>query len=394
MTIIYHNKNVTKPKARIARQSGVVLIVVTMVVALLTIMLAAMMEDQQMLLRRTANQKVAEQAYQYAQGLNAWAASVLHEDKDRAVDYLGENWAKLGRKLDEEDEFEQADQSFSLQSSINNNNLRDSEDKMVTIDFGQEGLEVTIEDLQGKYNLNNLSSSNKAYVNQQKRVLLNLLGILEIGDFDERNQMVEGLIDWMDGNKERLANGFESIDYQASTVPYFASDQAMTSLGEIKYIKGFKAEYIRKLKPYVTILPIDNAGLNLNTVSAEVLSSISSTPVTDTSGVSLFLSQRDDPLFLGFQQNDIQHAETAIIQTSITGAPIVQGMMQVNSQFFQINSRVELGDFIVCLQSMVLREGGAASSDLSSAKVVEFGRASSSSCNSQEDSDDEFISET
>jgi len=31
-------------------------------------------------------------------------------------------------------------------------------------------------------------------------------------------------------------------------------------------------------------------------------------------------------------------------------------MMQINSQFFQVNTKVTLGDYVYCMQSVVLRE--------------------------------------
>ena len=60
------------------RQTGVVLVVVVAAVVMLLILLATMIEDQHILIRRIANQKVSEQGFQYAQGVNAWAARVLH----------------------------------------------------------------------------------------------------------------------------------------------------------------------------------------------------------------------------------------------------------------------------------------------------------------------------
>lgn len=221
---------------QLRKQDGVILVVVMLLVSLIMILLAVMVEDQHVMIQRTANQKVSEQGYHYSEGLNAWASRVLTDDANRQVDHSQELWATFGRpKPDPETD----EGGFSLDSSIND---AEEEENEATIDFGIDGLEVVIDDLQGKYNLNNLSNPNKAYVNSQKRILLNLLGILELGDFQERNTMIDSLLDWVDENDERLASGFESGEYQSKDTPYLAADQALTSIGELAYVEGFDRE--------------------------------------------------------------------------------------------------------------------------------------------------------
>jgi len=122
----------------------------------------------------------------------------------------------------------------------------------------------------------------------------------------------------------------------------------------LRFVEGFTQEVINKLRPYVAVLPVENAKININTTTAEVLSSLSSATIADTASVSGFLAQRLEPGFQGYSQ--IQGAETAIIGVSTTNAQAVQGMMQVNSQFFQINAKVTLGDNVFCMESLVLRE--------------------------------------
>ena len=73
------------------KQTGVVLVVVVLAVALMATLMAFMVEDQHLFIRKVANQRVAEQGFQYASGMNAWAFRVLNEDGNPQVDYLGEN---------------------------------------------------------------------------------------------------------------------------------------------------------------------------------------------------------------------------------------------------------------------------------------------------------------
>jgi general secretion pathway protein K len=319
-------------------------------VTLLTIMI----EDQHIFIRRLGNQKVAEQGYQYSQGLNAWAERVLNDDDNRTIDHLGEKWAKFGRPEEDDNGEDGETESFSLDRSTAAAEQEDKEEKEATIDFGIDGLEVSIDDLQGRYNLNNLAVKEPQAANGQKRIFLNLLGLLEIGEFDQRDRLHGALVDWIDENDLSGPNGFESGDYGSKRVPYFAADQKLTSIGELRFVEGFTEDVINTLRPFVTVLPVENAKININTTTVEVLASLNGATVTDTSSVAGFLATRLDPDFQGFSQ--ITDAGTAIIAASVVPSQAIAGMMQVNSQFFQINAKVTLGSSVFCMETLVLRE--------------------------------------
>ncbi len=344
--------------AKHKRQGGVVLIVVVLAIVLMVTLLAIMIEDQHIFIRRLGNQKVAEQGYQYSQGLNAWAERVLHDDANRTIDHLGEKWAKFGRPEEDGNGEDGESESFSLDRSTVAAEQEGKDEKEATIDFGIDGLEVSIDDLQGRYNLNNLAVKEPQAANGQKRIFLNLLGLLEIGEFDQRDRLHGALVDWIDENDLSGPNGFESGDYGSKRVPYFAADQKLTSIGELRFVEGFTEDVINTLRPFVTVLPVENAKININTTTAEVLASLNGATVTDTSSVAGFLARRLDPDFQGFSQ--ITDAETAIIGASVVPSQAIAGMMQVNSQFFQINAKVTLGSSVFCMESLVLRESASA----------------------------------
>jgi len=172
----------------------------------------------------------------------------------------------------------------------------------------------------------------------------------------------------------------ESGTYQVKSTPYYASDQKLSSLGELRFVEGYTIDIINKIKPYVTVLPIENAKLNINTVSAEVLSSISQAPVSDIGPVIAFLSTREQEAFLGFSAGDIEAAKTAIIGVNAVAALPANNMMQVNSQFFQINTKVLLGDFQFCMKTVMMR-GNASADSNSSNKVTELSREYDTLCN-------------
>lgn len=349
-TIRIRNSTFQVPK----KQQGLVMLMVVGVVVLMITLLALMLEDQHILIRQIGNQRVVEQSQQYSHGLNAWAMRVLHEDANRQIDHSQEKWAKFGRPQPENEEDEN---SFSLDSTLPRGQEEEEEDPK--IDFGLDTLTVSIDDLQGRYNLNNLvDSGSKAKPKlDQKQIFINLLQILEIGEFQEdREELYASLVDWLDENDTSAGRGAESGDYQIKSTPYFAGDQPLSNIGELKYIKGFSRKNISKLRPYVTVLPVHNAKLNLNSVKSQVLASLAGGIVADTSPASGFLARKEQPGFQGFQGGDIQAAYTAVNGVSPGSRGAIQNMLQVNSQFFQINTKVELGDTKVCTRTIVLRQ--------------------------------------
>jgi len=361
-------------------QKGVVLIVVIFAIVLMTTLLAIMIEDQHIFVRRLSNQKVAEQGYQYTQGLNAWAERVLNDDQNRTIDHLEEKWAEFGRP--EEAELageEQGATSFSLDRSTQRAQ-EESDEEEATIDFGIDEVEVTIDDLQGRFNLNNLAIKEPQAAANQKRIFQNLLSVLEIGEFDERDRLHGALVDWIDENDLSGPNGFESGDYGSKPVSYFAADQKLTSIGELRFVEGFNQDIINKLRPYVSVLPVETARININTTTPEVLASLSQGVVTDLGSVTGFLAQREQEGFQGF--SEVQAAGTAVNGSSAASSGFIRGMMQINSQFFQINAKVTLGNRDFCMTSLVLRES-ATEEGGSTPKVTVLNRQHSTLCEEQ-----------
>jgi general secretion pathway protein K len=353
------------------QQAGLAIITVMLIIALMVTLLGFLVEQQHLLIRRIANQSVAEQGYQYAAGVDAWAARVLHDDPDRAKDYWGEDWNRFGEHPEDQPD---GQDNFSLDPSG-----QSEREQLPVIDFVNDAvLEFQIVDLMGRYNLNNLAVKNSRVKQDQKAIFLNLLSILQVGDVEEREKLYGALVDWLDANDLKSVNGVESGDYRIKRTPYHAADQKLTTIGELRFVEGFTEEVINALKPYVAVLPFDNAKININTTSTQVLSSISTLPVVDTGSVAVFLSQRSEQDFPGFQT--LQSAERAIIGTRPVGGNFVRNMLQTTSQFFQINARVTLGDYLYCTKTIVLREGANPIGG-TTPKVTIFNREQSTLCN-------------
>ena len=130
-----------------------------------------------------------------------------------------------------------------------------------------EGGEVqgTIVDQQGLFNLNNLVSNgavNAPALARYQRLLTALNLPPQLGDT---------LVDWMDANSEAMPNGAEDEYYLNLAKPYRCANRPLSDIGELAWVKGYDAAIIRRLLPFVSVLPEMNTGVNVNFAPPEVL---------------------------------------------------------------------------------------------------------------------------
>ncbi len=216
------------------KDKGVALITVMLILSLATILAVSMSSRQQLDIHRSANVFNFEQAYQYILGAESWAKQVLLRDSaDNKTDSSKDIWATILPAL--------------------------------PIEGGK--MTGKIEDLQARFNINNLvldGKPQKLYVDRFKRLLRNL---------DLNEDIVPVLVDWIDLNQQTGFSGAEDNEYLNMEPPYRTANQPIEDVSELLLIKGFKFEDYEKLLPYVCVLKSATA-INVNTASAEVLSSI------------------------------------------------------------------------------------------------------------------------
>ena len=127
-------------------------------------------------------------------------------------------------------------------------------------------LEASLEDLGGRFNLNNLvqtdGTPDVAMVTAFNQ-LLALLGLEE--------KWTGYIIDWidMDGTPS-IPEGAEDSVYMGQTLPYRTANRYITSASELLALPGFGRDRYMKLAPYVTALPYGTT-INVCTASGAVL---------------------------------------------------------------------------------------------------------------------------
>lgn len=280
-----------------ANTQGIALITVMLVVALATTAAVAMSSRQHIDIRRTENTLFIGQAAQYLYGVELWSRQILAKDrKANKTDDNTEAWATRLPPLP------------------------------------IEGGYVTghIEDLQGRFNLNNLQQTKAAGKRAQAR-LRRLLVQLEIN-----TGLINVLMDWIDRDQDtRFPEGAEDGYYLGLTPAYRAANRLLQSSSELMLLKGVTQKQYNKLKPFVTALPQITA-INVNTASVEVLMSLADNlSVTDIQ--ALVKKRKDKPY---------KKVGDFLAEKAFAGKNIQAAGLTVSSNFFMLHAETGIGTLI------------------------------------------------
>ncbi len=219
------------------RQRGVALITAVLIVALATILAVNVSFRGMLDQRRSATLFALDQGYLVALGAEGWAADILRRDlQDSKTDHLGETWAQPLPPL--------------------------------PIDGGT--VEGRLEDLQGRFNLNNLVHTDGTTNPDAVKQLERLLAVLEI-----EPTWAAAMADWIDEDTQPgFPDGAEDSVYTGQNPAHLAANMPVTRASEIMVLPGFGAERYAKLAPYVTALPV-GVPLNVCTAPGIVLDALS-----------------------------------------------------------------------------------------------------------------------
>lgn len=288
------------------QEKGVALITVMLILALATILAVSMSSRQQLDIHRSANVFNFEQAYQYELGAESWAKQLLIRDqKDNDTDSFDDDWATVL--------------------------------PLLPIEGGQ--LSGQIEDLQSRFNINNLvldGKPQKLYIERFKRLLRNL---------SLNEDMSAVIVDWIDSNEQAGFSGAEDNEYLNSSPAYRTANQAMSDVSELLLIKDVDFESYEKLRPFVCVLK-SNTAINVNTASAEVLSSIAK-DITLEDAKSL-IEDRNKETYKKLE-NFLKHP--LLKQKTVNN----EGL-SVSSNYFQLNSTVQIERISIEYTTILNRE--------------------------------------
>ena len=224
-------------------QRGVALVTAVLIVALATMLAVDVGFKGYLDQRRTANAFALDQSFEVALGGEAWASDALRRDKLQSskTDDFTEEWATPIPPIPLED-------------------------------LGGE-FEGQLEDLQGRFNLNNLvqydGGGQSTVDNDAVERLQRLLEFLEL-----EPKWAKIMADWIDSDTNpQFPDGAEDTVYTGLTPPYRTANMPITRTSELLALPEFGLERYKKLAPFVTALPAGTP-INLCTASAELLDAI------------------------------------------------------------------------------------------------------------------------
>lgn len=297
-------------------QKGVALIMVLLAMALIVTLAAGMTQQQSLWIYKASHQIAQGQGKNIAFGAEEFAKQILQKDyeqdrEDNAfVDSPKEVWAQYSALVPVDDD-------------------------------GQGIVEVQINDLGGKINLNDLVDSTGAVDERIRDQLGRLLLNLQINDIRP-----DVFIDWIDKNDERVsAYGAEDGNYLGMETPYRAANQPFTSVTELRLMDGMTEEIYQKLLPYVTALPVSGLGINVNMSPGPVLQSLHENLTVDQ--IKTILEQRKEKPF--------ENVQDFLALPQFAGLDLQAQGLQVKTFFFEVASKVTYNDRVFQLVTTLFR---------------------------------------
>jgi general secretion pathway protein K len=333
------------------------LMIALILVALATILATKLSFDGWLERRRTMAIIATEQAYQFGAGAEALAADALNQIGQSAT--ASPNGAnpqtapvvpgQSAQQVNLTQPWAQPTQALPITSPD------DPEAEPIG------SLQGVIQDMQGRFNLNNL-----AHMIQQNTQNSQAGQSAQGGQWIEDPQPLEqfqrllasvgvepkwaGIArDWIDPDDQPgQPDGAEDSVYTMQNPPYRTGNWPMMSPAELMNLPGFGADRYRKIAPYVTALPTATAKINVCTAPAPVLESLAD---------SLSGEYSDAVLANGRQTGCFPDPNTL---NAVLGKNAQQLATRFGdtSQFFRLTTRVTLGTTEFTLYSLLYRGPG------------------------------------
>ncbi len=290
------------------RQRGVALITAMLIFALVATITANLAWDAYLDVRRTMTMIYYDEGAQAALGAESWVKTILQQDlEDSETDHLGEIWASDFPVLPL--------QSDTVQGEV----------------FG------SLEDLQGRFNVNNLINDqgevDEDALDQYTR-LLTVLGL------DPRFAGIT--VDWIDGDREAsFPDGAEDPIYTGFAPPYRPPNLPLTNISELAALEGMDKATFDALAPHIIALP-GRTTINVNTATAAVLQSLDeSLSASDVEGL---IEERAEDGFA-----DVENTFSTLVE------PEMLPLLDERSDYFQLKVVVQIATVRVTYFSVYLR---------------------------------------
>ena len=334
----YPNKTRLRPALQAER--GTVLVLVLLIVALVAALSVKFAAEYQLGLARAETRWHGAQARAFLEGTEEVAKLMFPEaDIDPNIDYLGEPW---GSEVPIEDE-------------------------------GVTGF-ARLTDASAQFNLNDLAKpidlekpqgDPSRYAEPHRRFIRLLQSFPDMPiDQGQAEYLLASVVDWIDADdNESGTGGAESNYYQGLPDSYLPANALFKSVDELRMVRGFNEAplLILRLLPFITALPVADAGLNINTLDLISLDGKSFNSVLlclngsndlapmNPADMEQFIAKRPPTGFPDTQ------AITEAWNSFFPAKPLDAEGLKTNTKLFWLNASVQLVDQRRSMRSLMMR---------------------------------------
>ena len=354
------------------RQAGAALVVALLVFAIAAALMVGLQRDFTLALQRGSNSLVKEQAWSYLLGAESLAELALLADavtdaeRGAPRDDLTELWAQEATPYPLEEGGLLAGQLEDLQGRFNLNNLLSDADRQRqgqsnnTQGTGSDSPDATDTDSPEGDSADEPSDANQVSGRQvlsgaQKQFirLLQTLEGVEIS-LSLARELTDAIIDYTDSDEQARASVDEQEAYRNLEPPYRVANRPFASVSELRAVAGITPEIYRALAPLVTVWPPQGGRLNVFTAPATLLRSLNTDDRLDplsASEVQLFVERRE----LG----ELDGADALLDDAVFSAGPTEQlrTLLGETSDWFLLRARVEIAARELQLYSVLRRSG-------------------------------------
>ena len=298
------------------KHNGVALITVLLIVAILTAIVSRLSFSNEIWRRQVENGSAHAQAVQATHAAQMWIDTILSQDKN-SFDGMTDTWAQ----------------------------------PVIPIPIAWGEMYGWMEDMQGRFNLNNL-------VNEEGKI--NSTALLQFENLLHQLQLNPGIAqavaDWIDPDSNTAGiDGAEDIYYIGLESPYMAANRPFVDIEELKLVRGIDLSAWNKLNPLITALP-ELTSINVNTASAEVLSAVLSDP---KSSINIIIEA-------GIWQQEAQNKPFTRIEDFINQIPKTLNLnnftsISVSSSYFKAHTQVTFDNVEQRMVTLFHRQNGRVS---------------------------------
>lgn len=278
------------------KQRGVALITALLIVAIVAVVAALLSLGQQVWLRQTQNLADLSQSDILRGGAFEFAALALEEE------------GKASGAIDSYQE-----------------NTKWHEPKPLQVSGIDARIVVQAEDAQARFNVNNLRQG-EAINARQLQAYRELLALLNLPP-----ELADTLRDWIDADSNTEPNGAEDLDYYLNqNPPRRTANRPLTSIEELRLIKGYDKKAMDRLRPYVIALPsTEPLKVNVNTATAPVIAALAKISLAQADAIAK--TPRNFP------------SVDAFLQQSGINNPRVADSFDVVTSYFIVSATVLVG---------------------------------------------------